>query len=90
MKFMTWHIQTQEENHIVTYQFARLKGKMTVTIDGDGFDLPAGFLGMKASKREIFRLGDEQAVLVVDQKGRAKLLFRGEVVAPQDALEDET
>ena len=80
MKSMTWHIQTEEETHVVSYTFVRLKGKMTVTIDGDSFDLPTGFLGLSTAKREIFRLGDEQAVLVVNKKGNAELLFRGQPV----------
>ena len=84
MKRMTWNVHTEEENHRVDYAFSRLKGKVTVTIDGDAFDLPAGFLGTRPSRREIFRLGDEQAVLVVDGKGNAKLLFRAAEVAPTE------
>ncbi len=82
MKQMTWSIRTEEATHRVTYAFSRLKGKVTVTIDGDSFDLPAGFLGIHPARREIFRLGDEQAVLVVDGKGNASLLFRAAVVEP--------
>ncbi len=80
MKAYTWQIKTQEETHVVSYAFARMRGKMTVTIDGDSFALPTGFLGLKCAKREIFRLGDEQAVLVVDKKGSPTLLFRGQAV----------
>ncbi len=80
MKEKTWTIPTEDATHTVAYTFARLKGKITVTIDGDSFDLPAGFLGLKAARREIFRLGDEQAVLAVDKKGNAELIFRGENV----------
>ena len=87
MKLTTWHMQVEEETHEVSYQFARMKGKITVTIDGDSFDLPAGFLGLSPQKREIFRLGDEQAVLVVDKKGGATLLFRGQPVSPDGATE---
>ena len=83
MKATTWLIQTEEENHRVSYAFSRLKGRITVTIDGDAFDLPAGFLGIHPARREIFRLGDEQAVLVVDGKGNAKLLFRAAEVTPE-------
>lgn len=82
MKRMIWNIRTEGASHSVTYAFSRLRGKITVTIDGDSFDLPAGFLGIHPSRREIFRLGDEQAVLVVDGKGRASLLFRAAVVEP--------
>ena len=80
MKQKTWSVTVDDTTHTVEYTFARLKGKMTVTIDGESFDLPAGFLGLKVARREIFRLGDEQAVLAVNKKGEAELIFRGENV----------
>lgn len=85
MKTVFWRVQTEDMTHEVSYAFARLKGRITVTIDGDSFDLPAGFLGLRPARREIFRLGDEQAVLVVDKGGKAQLLFRGHAVSPSDA-----
>ena len=89
MKSVIWRVQVEEETHVVSYAFARLKGKVTVDIDGESFDLPAGFLGLGVAKREIFRLGDEQAVLVVDKKGSAQLLFRGVPVPPHDGTEGD-
>lgn len=80
MKIYTWQVAIDEKVHTVTYCFSRLKGQMTVTIDEDSFDLPAGFLGLKAKRREIFRLDDEQAVLVVEKNGQPSLLFRGKSV----------
>ena len=80
MKQKTWSVAVDDTTHTVAYTFARLKGIITVTIDGDSFDLPAGFLGLKVARREIFRLGDEQAILAVDKKGNAELIFRGENV----------
>lgn len=80
MKQKTWSLAVDDTTHTVDYIFARLKGVITVTIDGDSFDLPAGFLGLKVARREIFRLGDEQAILAVDKKGNAELIFRGEKV----------
>ncbi len=80
MKQKTWSVTVDDTTHTVAYAFARVKGIITVTIDGDSFDLPAGFLGLKVARREIFRLGDEQAVLAVDKKGNAELIFRGENV----------
>lgn len=89
MKRVIWRVQAEEETHVVSYMFARLRGKITVTIDGESFDLPAGFFGLGAAKREIFRLGDEQAVLVVDKKGSAQLLFQGATVPPDGGTEDD-
>ena len=80
MKQKNWSVCADDTLHTVAYAFARMKGKITVTIDEDSFDLPAGFLGLKVARREIFRLGDEQAVLVVNKKGDAELIFRGERV----------
>lgn len=81
----TWRIPTEDGGHTVTYSLSRLTGRMTVTLDGDEFHLSAGFLSLKAARREPFRIvgaeGEaEQAVLVVDQKGNPSLLFRAQTV----------
>ena len=73
----------------VTYTLHRLTGRMTVTVNGDAFTLPAGPLSLRAARREPFRIvspdGEaEQAVLAVDRQGRATLWFRGEAVPAED------
>jgi hypothetical protein len=73
----------------VTYTLHRLTGRMTVTVNGDAFTLPAGPLSLRAARREPFRIvspdGEaEQAVLAVDRQGRATLWFRGAEVAAED------
>ena len=83
-----WHIKADGAEHIVTYALRKLTGRMTVTLDGDEFTLPAGFLSLKAARREPFRITDadgeaEQAILVVDKKGNPTLLFRAEAVEPE-------
>ncbi len=86
MKQTTWRIPNEDgTTHTVTYALSRLTGRMTVTVNGDAFTLSAGFLSLKAARREPFRLvgmdGEaEQAILVVDKKGRATLLFRAQTV----------
>ena len=82
MKQTVWRVETDEAFHTVAYTLSRLRGRITVSIDGEAFTLPAGPLGLKAARREIFRLGDEQAVLAVDGRGRATLIFRAETVTP--------
>ena len=87
-KTTVWCIPAEEPTHTVTYSLNRFTGKMTVTLDGDEFTLSAGFLSLKAARREPFRIVDEegeaeQAILVVDQKGRATLLFRAKEVAAE-------
>ncbi len=84
-KTTTWRIQTEDSEHVITYSLKKISGRMTVTLDGDEFILPAGFLSLKAARREPFRIvgadGEaEQAILVVDQKGKASLLFRAKEV----------
>ena len=85
-KMTVWRIQTEDAEHTVTYTLNKLTGRMTVTLDGDVFDLSAGPLALGAARREPFRIVDEegeaeQAILVVDKKGKASLLFRAKEVA---------
>lgn len=68
----------------VIYRLSRLRGRITLRIGTDTFLLPAGVGGCRAARREIFRLGDQQAVLVVDRAGHAQLLWQGEAL-PEDA-----
>jgi hypothetical protein len=89
-KTTTWHIPAEGSapEHVITYSLNKFTGRMTVTLDGDEFVLSAGFLSLKATRREPFRIVDgdgeaEQAVLTVDQKGRAKLIFRAKEVKPE-------
>ena len=84
----TWRIPAEAPTHTVTYSLNKFTGRMTITLDGDEFTLSAGFLAIKAARREPFRIVDEdgeaeQAILVVDQKGRASLIFRAKEVAPE-------
>ncbi len=87
MKVTTWHIQTEDTAHTVSYALNRLTGRMIITVNGDSYTLSAGLFSVKAARREPFRLvgadGEaEQAVLIVDKKGRASLLFRAKTVEP--------
>ncbi len=85
MKQITWNIHTEDTTHTVSYTLRTFTGRMTVTVNGDRFTLSAGPLSLRAARREPFRLvgpdGEaEQAVLVVDRRGDATLLFRGKAV----------
>ncbi len=81
---VTWQIETEDGAHTVSYRFNRWKGRMYVTVDGDEFELPAGFLGLRAARREMFRIGDEGAELVVTRGGKATVLYRGREVPHAD------
>lgn len=80
MKRQSWKIESDGATCHVSYTFSRTRG-ISVSIDGEEFKLPVGFLGLKAARREIFRACDEQAILVVDKRGHAKLLFGGEEIS---------
>ena len=87
-KITTWRIPTEDAEHTVTYSLNKFTGRMTLTLDGDEFHLSAGFLSLKAARREPFRIvgadGEaEQAVLVVDKKGKASLIYRAKEVAEE-------
>ena len=87
-KVTTWRIPAESPTHAITYSLNKFTGKMTVTLDGDEFALSAGFLSLKAARREPFRIVDEdgeaeQAILAVDKKGRASLIFRAKEVAAE-------
>ena len=84
-KQFIWHIQTEDAEHTVTYTLHKLTGRMTVTLDGDAFELSAGPLSLGAARREPFRIvgpdGEaEQAILAVDKQGKPTLLFRAQEV----------
>ena len=88
-KTTIWHIQTEDAAHTVTYALNKLTGRMTVTLDGEAFDLFAGPLALKAARREPFRIvgpdGEaEQAILAVDKQGRPTLIFRAETVPSEE------
>ena len=84
MKETRWQYKTEGDTLDVTYTLSRLRGRITVTIDGDVYTLPAGLFGMRAARREIFRLGDEQAILVVAGNGNAELLLAGDRLPPAE------
>ena len=79
-----WQIETEEGVHTVSYRLARLRGRMYVTVDGDEFELPAGLFGLGAARREMFRIGDEGAELVITRGGKASVLYRGREVPPTE------
>ena len=84
-KLTVWRIRTEDAVHIVTYTLHKLTGRMTVTLDGEAFDLSTGPLALGAARREPFRIvspdGEaEQAILAVDKRGNPTLLFRAEEV----------
>ncbi|MBQ7336995.1 MAG: hypothetical protein IJW40_00920 [Clostridia bacterium] len=60
-----------------------LRKKLTMQIDDETFELPWG------AREEIFRLGDEQAVLCVAKNGRIAIRLRDGEVPECDPLQSE-
>ena len=55
----------------------RFRKKLTMQIDDQTFELPWG------AREEIFRLGDEQAVLIVAKNGKIAIRLRDGLLAEQ-------
>lgn len=75
-----WSVTEDEIVHSVVYTCRPLIGKITVSIDGETFDLKSKFLFIGLARREMFRVGDTQALLVVGKSGKAQVLIKGKPV----------
>ncbi len=75
-----WTVTEDELTHSVAYTCKPLWGKITVTIDGEAFGLSSKFLFFGLARREAFRVGDTQALLVVGKSGRAQVLIKGKPI----------
>lgn len=84
MKQTNWKIAgTDGLSHTLTVSFSRLKGKVFVMVDDEDFTLPAGFLGLSVARREMFMIGEDKALLVLDRAGHAALTVEGKQVEPE-------
>ena len=76
-----WSVVEDEIAHTVEYTCKPLIGKICVSIDGESFLLKSKFLFFGLARREVFRVGDTQAVLVVAKSGKAQVLIKGKPIA---------
>ncbi len=58
------------EEHEVIYTRPAFSRHVVIEIDGARYELPRG------AREETFRLGDEQAILCIDRKGKASIRTR--------------
>ena len=65
-----FHITLDGVAHEIIYTRPPFSRRVTVEIDGERYELPRG------RREEPFRLGDEQAILCIDRKGRASIRTR--------------
>lgn len=75
-----WSVVEDEISHTVEYTCKPLIGKINVIIDGESFALKSKFLFFGLARREMFRVGDTQALLVVSASGRAQVLIKGKPI----------
>ena len=74
-KVQKWEIELNGEKFSLVYTRKALSGKVSMEINGEKFILP------RKEREEIFRLGDEQAILCVDRKGKASIRIKNGEVA---------
>lgn len=75
-KKLNWDIKLDESEHKVSLVYSMLTGKAVVTIDGDEFDISVGF-GKLRGTSQVFRLGDEAALLDFPKKGIPEVYIDG-------------
>ena len=75
-----WTVVEDDVAHEIEYACRPISGKMAVTIDGETFGLASKFLWFGLARREVFRVGDTQALLVVGKSGRAQVLIKGKPI----------
>ena len=75
-KKLDWNIKFEESEHKVSLVYSMLTGKAVVTIDGDEFDISVGFLKLRGTS-QVFRLGEEAALLDFPKKGIPEVYIDG-------------
>lgn len=84
MKQTNWKLTGSDGvEHTLSVSFSRIKGKVSVTLDGEDYTLPAGFLGLTVARREMLLVGEDKALLVLDKAGNATLTVEGKQVEPE-------
>lgn len=73
-----WTAEIEGEVHTVAYQRPSIFGKAKITIDE--FTFPLVSVKLFSEHREVFRLGDRQAILEVAKSGKAKIILDGEAL----------
>ena len=69
-KTQRWLISLDDGEHKLSCTRSVFRKQLRLTIDGESFSLPKG------AREEPFRLGDEQAILVVRKNGSVTIRMR--------------
>ena len=91
-KIYTWETtetticeETEEEmtvTHTVSLRVSFLTGKAKITIDGTEFDISTRPMGLRGTS-QMFRLGEQAALLDFPKKGAPNILVDGEPLSYQ-------
>ena len=66
MKTYEWNVDCDGESHKVALRFCRLTGRTLVSIDGSKeFNISRSPFYYLKERKEIFRVGEKQAILVI-------------------------
>ncbi len=83
-KKYTWKISEPQENaepieHSVTLTCSFITGKALINIDGDEYDISVKPFSLRGTS-QVFRLGEEAAVIEFPKKGDPRVLVEGELI----------
>jgi hypothetical protein len=75
-KKIDFDIKLEDGEHKVGLVYSYFTGKAIVTIDGDEFDISTGFMKLRGTN-QVFKLGDEAAILDFPKKGAPEVYVGG-------------
>ena len=83
-KKYTWNITEPVESgdaveHTVTLTCSFISGKALISIDGDEYDISVKPFSLRGTS-QVFRLGEEAAVIEFPKKGEPRVLVEGEII----------
>ena len=77
MKTQSWTAEIDGNSYHIRYTCSRFSRRATLQINGESFPVD------KEPKEEIFRLGEEQAILCIDRRGNAAIRLRDGLLPEQ-------
>ena len=83
-KKYTWKIAEPVENaepiqHTIILTCSFITGKALINIDGDEYDISVKPFSLRGTS-QVFRLGEEAAVIEFPKKGEPRVLVEGELI----------
>ena len=83
-KKYTWKITEPTENgdaveHTISLTCSFISGKALINIDGDEYDISVKPFSLRGTS-QVFRLGEEAAVIEFPKKGEPRVLVEGELI----------